>query len=671
MMNKLSHVALISVVLLSACNIMAVQPNILPSTSFGVLELNLNSEVASTARFESNPATRTGSFRENDAVFGTGTTQVISSTSSAFDYLVATFPVTHGNSSLTDFQNLTLYALAKNGNVGDTAIKTITNFGGVVNATEQTRLAKLVIPVHAVTTNGSGQIVMNNSKADFQAFTSSEVTDATTLVGGTITVADTILNYGFVARCNPTPVVLVSSSCTANLRLIAVGSEGSVSIGLRVPKAASSTAYKFVMNFVVIDDSSAKVTRGVYPAESVSNAENRASSVGASTLTQFGLNVGSTTLLSQKVDDVRTSKLGASIQALGIERISTGNFHSCGLNSSGNAYCWGENNAGQLGNGINTDSLIPVLVTGGLTFSTISTGGFHTCGVTTTATAYCWGANFGTGQLGNGTTTNSPIPVPVSGGLPFSSLSAGNANTCGLNFTGSAYCWGYNSTGQLGNGTTTTSPIPVPVSGGLTFSSINTGGGNTCGLNSTGSAYCWGANNYGQLGNGTTTNSPIPVLVSGGLTFSSISAGGGSPCGLNSTGSAYCWGYNFNGQLGNGTITNSSIPVPVNGGLTFSSISSGAGHACALNFTGTAYCWGANNFAGQLGDGTNTDSRIPVLVSGGLTFSSITTGNKHTCGVTSTGIAYCWGYNSYGQLGINSISNTNFPVAVVSSLFNL
>jgi alpha-tubulin suppressor-like RCC1 family protein len=661
MMNKLSFVAVMSAMLLSACNPTPMQPNLKPSKAFGVLELNLNSDGASTASFEGNAQTRAVSIRENDVVFGTGLTQVIGSTNSAFDYLVATFSVTHTGSSSTDFHNLTLYALAKSGNVGDTAIKSITNFGGVTDPTEQTRLAKLLIPVHAVKVNGSGVLVMDNDKADFQAFTSAEVTDATTAAGSAITPSDTILNYGFSVRC--------TVICTDNSRLIAVNSEGRVSIALRVPKAANSTPYKFVMNFVVMDDNKSKVTRGVYPPESVGGAETRGAGVGANILTQFGLNVGATTLTSQTVDDVQTSSLGASIQALDIGRISANGFHSCGLTSTGSAYCWGDNFNGQLGNNSKLSSSIPVLVNGGLTFSSISAGDGHSCGVTTFGSAYCWGLNF-YGQLGNNSNTDSSIPVLVQGGLTFSSISAGGFHSCGVTTSGSAYCWGYNSVGQLGNKLTIDSSIPVLVNGSLTFSSISAGSGHSCGLTSTGSAYCWGYNGFGQLGNNSTTNSSIPILVNGGLTFSNFSAGYYHSCGLTSAGRAYCWGYNGFGGLGNNSTTNSSIPVAVDGGLIFSSISAGGGQSCGLTFAGSAYCWGYN-VSGQLGNNSTIDSNIPVLVKGDLTFSNISAGKFQLCGVNTSGSVYCWGGNSFGQLGNNSITNSSTPVTVINSLFNL
>ncbi len=144
----------------------------------------------------------------------------------------------------------------------------------------------------------------------------------------------------------------------------------------------------------------------------------------------------------------------------------TGQAHTCGITGAG-ALCWGFNGYGQLGDGTTTDRASAVLVTGGVTFAALTGGGSHTCGVTAAGAASCWGLNE-LGELGNGSTTNSSVPTLVAGGLSFAALNAGigNVHTCGLTTGGSAYCWGFNSSGQLGDGTTTSSSVPVLVSGG-------------------------------------------------------------------------------------------------------------------------------------------------------------------------------------------------------------
>ncbi|MCX5988680.1 MAG: hypothetical protein NTV35_06575, partial [Chloroflexi bacterium] len=190
-----------------------------------------------------------------------------------------------------------------------------------------------------------------------------------------------------------------------------------------------------------------------------------------------------------------------------------------------------------------------------VSFDTIAVGNIHTCGLTITHIAYCWGAN-GNGALGDGTTDSHHLPVEVSGGHTFSMIAAGSEHTCGVEAdTFTAWCWGLGDYGQLGGGTTTNQPLPVEVSGGHTFSTISAGSYHTCGLTSAGAAWCWGRGTTGQLGDGSITDVPRPVEVSGGLTFSMIAAGAEHTCGVASgTFAAWCWGFKESGQLGDGTL---------------------------------------------------------------------------------------------------------------------
>ncbi|MDP3775419.1 MAG: IPT/TIG domain-containing protein, partial [Gemmatimonadales bacterium] len=153
----------------------------------------------------------------------------------------------------------------------------------------------------------------------------------------------------------------------------------------------------------------------------------------------------------------------------------------------------------------------------------------------------------GSGSCTGCFTYNPPVTVTRT------SLTAGGGHTCGLTSGGAAYCWGGNGSGQLGDGSTTQRPTPVAVAGGITFASLAPGGGRTCGVTSGGAGYCWGVNSDGQLGDGSTTQRSTPVAVAGGLTFASLTAGGGHTCGVTSGGAAYCWGVNFQGQLGDGS----------------------------------------------------------------------------------------------------------------------
>ncbi len=205
----------------------------------------------------------------------------------------------------------------------------------------------------------------------------------------------------------------------------------------------------------------------------------------------------------------------------------------------------------------------------------------------------------------------------------------------------------------------------------IIFASISVGAYHTCALTSLGVAYCWGNNGDGQLGSGTLTNGTTPELVTmpvGVTSFASISVGGYHTCALTSGGAAYCWGNGVYGQLGSGILADRSIPEPVSmpAGVTFASIHAGGIHTCALTSLGVAYCWGFNGY-GQIGDGTNARRIAPVEVSmpaGVTTFASISVGGYHTCALTSLGVAYCWGNGAYGQLGDGSSTVSNTPVAV-------
>jgi alpha-tubulin suppressor-like RCC1 family protein len=286
--------------------------------------------------------------------------------------------------------------------------------------------------------------------------------------------------------------------------------------------------------------------------------------------------------------------------------------------------------------------------------------------------AYCWGAN-DYGQLGDGSTSSRTTPTAVVGGFSFQSLSAGYSHACGVTGAGAAYCWGRNASGQLGDGTTTDRPTPSPVAGGLAFRSVAAGAGHSCALTSAGAAYCWGRNDGGQLGDSTTVDRLEPVAVAGGISFQSIVAGGSHSCGLTAAGVGSCWGDNCCGELGIGPSTPASehvsVPTPILGGLTFRSITAEDSHTCGVTTTGDAYCWGSDigNLVGTGALGFYVPE--PMAVVGSPLLLSLTTGSAHTCGLTTSGVAYCWGDWSLGQLAVGRprpevCATSPVPVAV-------
>jgi alpha-tubulin suppressor-like RCC1 family protein len=356
---------------------------------------------------------------------------------------------------------------------------------------------------------------------------------------------------------------------------------------------------------------------------------------------------------------------------LNIETVDLGSFHTCALTTSGGVMCWGHNNAGQLGDGTTHSRPIAKFVkntTSGI--SAIAVGSSHACALTTGGGVKCWGSNT-FGQLGDGTTTDRSIPVNVSGlSSGVIAISAAVAHTCALTSGGGVKCWGSNEFGQLGDGTNNyQSNIPVNVFGlasGVNF--ISAGGSHTCAVTTDGGLKCWGANYGGQLGNGITGESNVPVDVSG-LTsgINSVSAEGAHTCALTTSGDVKCWGSNSHGELGDGTTTNRLIPTDVVGlPEIIQMVSAGLQHTCALMTAGKAKCWG-DNFFGQLGNGTTTNSLVPVDVSGITNNgSTIEAGSAHTCAVISTGGVKCWGINSDGELGDGTTAQRLAPVNVLA-----
>ena len=251
-----------------------------------------------------------------------------------------------------------------------------------------------------------------------------------------------------------------------------------------------------------------------------------------------------------------------------VPSVSAGFSHTCAVKTDHTLWCWGSNGEGEFGDGTTTGSLVPVQVSGHATdWASVSAGDTHTCAVKTDHTLWCWGANLSS-ELGDGTTADSLVPVQVSGhATDWASVSAGSLRTCAVKTDHSLWCWGYNGDGELGDGTTTGSLVPVQVSGHATdwaagFTSIDF----TCAVKTEGTVWCWGENPDGELGDGTTTSSLVPVQVSGHATdWAALSAGVEHTCAVKAEGTVWCWGDNYYGDLGNGTTTGSPVPVQVSG----------------------------------------------------------------------------------------------------------
>jgi alpha-tubulin suppressor-like RCC1 family protein len=263
----------------------------------------------------------------------------------------------------------------------------------------------------------------------------------------------------------------------------------------------------------------------------------------------------------------------------------------------------------------------------------------------------------------------APEPTPAlatsaTQALAFYQVSAGAIHTCGVTLDNRLYCWG---AGYLGNGTSNRSTTPVAVATTLRFRQVSAGAYHSCAVTTDYRAYCWGSNG-GLLGDGTETDRLSPVPVAGGLRFRQVDGGDDHTCAVTYPDNrAYCWGYHAEGALGDGTSQPGArlTPIAVAGGLRFRQVSAGAGqsypdqhrepfggHTCGVTTTDEAFCWGPNTF-GQLGIGGTTGSwvKTPTRVAGAQRFRQIEAGTAYTCAVTTDNRAFCWGNGHQGQIG--------------------
>jgi alpha-tubulin suppressor-like RCC1 family protein len=359
--------------------------------------------------------------------------------------------------------------------------------------------------------------------------------------------------------------------------------------------------------------------------------------------------------------------------------VSAGLEHTCALTEDGSAYCWGSNEYGQLGAVSDTTcaredrriacSLRPIPVSGGLQFQKISAGGVHTCALATDARIYCWGDNL-RGPLGDPGFRSAASPIPIASSATYIDVASGGQHTCGLRANGVMICWGANDMAQLGLGSVGLgTAVPASVRTNLRFASVAAGAQRTCARLADGTPYCWGATWVAHVGGADALRAQAnPQRVVPSPSFKSLSVGTSTTCGISIQGPttaenrAHCWEGNPSGGIGDGSVNGSLSPRPVSGSISFVAISSGAEQTCGIADTGLAYCWGGGSF-GQLGVSPLfltarcgakrvPCSTVPLQVGGWRVFTQLTAGQgNHACGLTLAGNIYCWGAGGMGQRG--------------------
>jgi alpha-tubulin suppressor-like RCC1 family protein len=336
------------------------------------------------------------------------------------------------------------------------------------------------------------------------------------------------------------------------------------------------------------------------------------------------------------------------------------------------AWSWGCNSQGQLGDNSTINRSSPVSVVGGFTdWCQVSAGSNHSLAVRTNGTAWSWGCN-SQGLLGDNSTISRSLPVSVIGGFTdWCQVSAGRQHSLALRTNGTAWSWGCNSNGRLGDNSTIERSSPVSVVGGFTdWCQVSAGYRHSLGVRTNGTAWAWGQSTCGRLGDNSTISRSSPVSVVGGFTdWCQVSAGGTHSLAVRTNGTVWSWGCNCGGQLGDNSTINRSSPVSVVGGFTdWCQVSAGYRHSLGVRTNGTAWAWGQST-CGRLGNNSTIDRSSPVSVVGGFTdWCQVSAGFNHSLGLRTNGTAWAWGFNSNGRLGDNSTINRSSPVSVVGGL---
>lgn len=365
------------------------------------------------------------------------------------------------------------------------------------------------------------------------------------------------------------------------------------------------------------------------------------------------------------------------IEAVQVVNIATGQQHSL-LLTDGKVYAFGGNTDGQLGDGTTLDRHTPVMVEGleGIEVIAVAAGDRHSMALSADGKVYTWGRN-NQGQIGDGTIMHryTPMLVRALEDVEMVAIAAGNEHSVALSVDGKIYAWGSNTSGQLGDGTRDNDLSIATVQGleDINVVAIAAGGVHTLALSDDGKVYAWGYNYHGQVGDGTNAiHRTSPLLVEGlsNREIVAIAAGTRHSMALDIYGRVYAWGSNDSGQLGDGTAKDRYKPVTVQGleGIDIISISTGTVFSMALGMDGKLYAWGRNS-DGQLGDGTDIQRELPVLVQGldGMKVAGIAQGlsSYHSLAIMDTGQIYIWGGNYQGQIGDGTTENRPLPVEVL------
>jgi alpha-tubulin suppressor-like RCC1 family protein len=356
--------------------------------------------------------------------------------------------------------------------------------------------------------------------------------------------------------------------------------------------------------------------------------------------------------------------IAAAISSTG-QSFHAGGYQSIAICPDSTVATWGSNDNGQLGNGLSTDSSVPISLNSITNVIAVSSGYSYYLALTESGEVWSWGTNQN-GELGNNSNTNSNTPVQINGLSNITDIAGGFNQSIALKSDGTVWVWGNGSDGAMGNSTYNSWNIPLQVPNLNDVTDIAGGNNFFVVLKSDSTVWTWGNNSFGSLGIGSfALNSSVPVQITSLSEIVAIDAGADHGISLDSEGRVWCWGYNYAGQLGNGSLADSNVPVQVGNLSGIVGIAAGGNASFALTSTGTVLAWG-DNFVGQLGNGTAmpySENPVAVVLLNGV--EKIEAGLAHVLALKSNGTLWAWGYNSSGQLGIGNTTDGNFPQQVL------
>jgi len=353
------------------------------------------------------------------------------------------------------------------------------------------------------------------------------------------------------------------------------------------------------------------------------------------------------------------------VATTGIHSLDAHLRHTCMVRDA-RAFCWGNNEHGQLGIGDQAERLSPARIGTGNDWLQITTGEEHTCGIRAPGALYCWGRNQAA-QLGVGDTDPRSTPTQIASELSWRSVACGGDSCCAIDSNDQLYCWGDNAEGKLGQLDGPGAPDaarPVRVDD-TRWRRVDVGQGHVCAIREAGTLHCWARNTTDELGLGPSSPGQVrgPTQVGDASDWIDISGSQHSSCGVRANGTLFCWGLNSFFEVGSPNLEE-GVALPRQVGTDRDWVAVGAGwfHTCAQKSSGALFCWG-RAIEGQLGQGGGDPIEPPTKVLS-ATFDRVALGNFHTCAATTEGALQCWGANDDGQLGAGDTERRYEPAVI-------